>query len=150
MIEMTKELAAISSQLLSAAKSAADYSYAPYSRFRVGAAVLANKQVFVGANIENASSNLGICAERVAISHALVHGCYEIEGIAICCIDTFSDKPNEYSIQESMPCGGCRQWISELAPNAWIITHATNQLFSINDLLPTAFKIHLNSKVEKI
>ena len=60
-------------QLLQRARDAAEKAYAPYSRFRVGAAVLCGDEVYIGCNVENASSNLGMCAERVAISHAVAH-----------------------------------------------------------------------------
>jgi cytidine deaminase len=65
----------IQEQLLIKAKQATELSYSPYSNFRVGAAVYANGEIFQGANIENASSNLGICAERVAIAHARMYNC---------------------------------------------------------------------------
>ncbi len=122
-------------QLLEAAESAAHKAYAPYSKFRVGAAVLTDKGVFIGANIENSSSNLGICAERVALSHARMHGAENYIGIAVCCLDAV---PNS-DIRSSMPCGGCRQWLAELAPLAWLVTHGCERVFLLDDLLPDAF-----------
>ena len=65
-------------ELLAAAARAAKSAHAPYSKFNVGAAVLTENGIFPGANIENASSNLGICAERVAIAHARMNGCTSI------------------------------------------------------------------------
>ena len=126
--------------LLYEAKKAALLSYSPYSKFRVGAAVLAENKIYLGANIENASSNLGTCAERVAIANAKMNGAINIEGIAIYCIDGSKDSEGKYIIEESMPCGGCLQWISELAPNAWIITNALEKAVLITDLLPKPFK----------
>ncbi|THB72155.1 MAG: cytidine deaminase [Desulfobulbaceae bacterium] len=124
-------------QLLAAAESAANQAYAPYSKFRVGAAVLTEKGVFTGANIENASSNLGICAERVALSHARMHQVTKIIGIAVNCIDA----PEVTDLQSgiTMPCGGCRQWFVELAPEAWIITNGSQEVFRTQDLLPKPF-----------
>lgn len=129
--------------LLLAARNSAEYAYAPYSKFRVGAAVLADNRIFQGANIENASSNLGICAERVAISHALMHGCMHIEGIAICCMDAIlaNEKDTKTVKNNIMPCGGCLQWISELAPHAWIVTEGTDDIYKIDDLMPIPFKL---------
>lgn len=122
-------------QLLEAAETAAQHAYAPYSKFRVGAAVLTDKGVFVGANIENSSSNLGICAERVALSHARMHDAQNVIGVAVCCIDADPDG----DIRTGMPCGGCRQWLAELAPNAWFVTRSADRVFYLEDLLPDAF-----------
>jgi len=122
-------------QLLEVAANAALSAYAPYSKFRVGAAVLTDKGIFIGANIENGSSNLGICAERVALSHARMHGAEIYIGIAVSCIDAVSDS----DIRTSMPCGGCRQWLAELAPDAWLVTQGADRVFSLGDLLPDAF-----------
>lgn len=121
--------------LLEEAESAAQNAYAPYSKFRVGAAVLTEKGSFIGANIENASSNLGICAERVAISHARMHGAENIIGVAVSCIDAASDSDP----RTTMPCGGCRQWLAELAPKAWLVTRGSDRVYSLSDLLPDAF-----------
>jgi cytidine deaminase len=129
---MTEELRS----LLNDANTAAALAYAPYSNYRVGAAVLTSSGIFCGANIENASSNLGICAERVAICHALMHGETEIVAVAVCCLDASSG-----SVSESMPCGGCRQWLAELAPNALIVTNGSDTVYRVSDLLPHAFKL---------
>ena len=77
----------VQKSLLASAQKAAQRAYADYSRFHVGAAVLAGGKVFVGANIENASANLGLCAERVAIAHARMRSKASIEGLAIFCAD---------------------------------------------------------------
>lgn len=122
-------------ELLHEAAEAALNAYAPYSRFRVGAAVLTDKGVFIGANIENSSSNLGICAERVALSHARMHGAEVYKGIAVNCIDA----PSDGDVRTGMPCGGCRQWLAELAPEAWLVTNAADRVFFLEDLLPDAF-----------
>ncbi len=131
--------------LLQEAARAAGLAYAPYSRFRVGAAVLTPGGVFCGANIETASTNLGICAERAALTHARMHGEREIIGIAVSCPDA---RPNaEGGVDEygAMPCGACRQWLAELAPSAWVVTSSSNKVYRLDDLLPCAFQLHAES-----
>lgn len=128
--------------LLQAADKAALKAHAPYSKFRVGAAVLTDKGVFEGANIENACTNLGTCAERVALSHARMHGCTSIIGIAVSCIDAARDASGNADINQIMPCGACRQWLNELAPDAWIVANGAQKVFSISDLLPTPFTLN--------
>jgi cytidine deaminase len=128
-------------QLLEAAEHAVQSAYAPYSRFSVGAAVLTPDGIFQGANIETASTNLGICAERAAITHARMNGQNTISGIAVYCPDTrltADGTPDEYG---AMPCGACRQWIAELAPDAWIVVSSSDKVFYLDDLLPHAFKL---------
>lgn len=128
--------------LLEVADKAALKAYAPYSKFRVGAAVLTDKGVFDGANIENACTNLGTCAERVALSHARMYDCSIIFGIAVSCIDAANDASGKMNINQIMPCGACRQWLNELAPNAWIVARGSKRVFSLDDLLPTPFTLH--------
>jgi cytidine deaminase len=125
--------------LLEEARKAAELSYSPYSNFRVGAAVCADGMVFHGTNIENASSNLGICAERVAIANAVIHGASPIEGIAVFCVDAHKDSRGKVKEAQTFPCGACLQWISELAPNAWIVTNGGKKIYQITDLLPKPF-----------
>lgn len=92
-------------ELLLIAKDAAEHSYSPYSRFRVGAALVCEDgTVITGANIENRSFGLTICAERSAIVKAFSLGKTEFKSLAISCPD--ADKPVS-------PCGACRQVISE-------------------------------------
>lgn len=123
--------------LSTAARQAALNAYAPYSRFRVGAAVLGKNDVYRGANVENASYGLTLCAERSALAKAISEGEREIRAIAIACIDA---NPN-MGIQELMPCGACRQWIVELARDAEIIVVGADHTFAIQDLLPMAFDL---------
>jgi cytidine deaminase len=125
--------------LLFAAKKAAQQAYAPYSKFCVGAAVLTENGVFSGANIENASTNLGICAERVAMAVARMNGCQNIMGIAVNCVDAPKDARGMIQKNMTMPCGGCRQWMAELAPKAWVVTNADDRVYHLADLLPTPF-----------
>src|ERR1043165_3174851 len=87
-------------ELVARARAAAARAYAPYSEYLVGAAVLARDgRVFEGVNVENAAYPLGICAEKSAISRAVVEGCRpgDLEAIGI----------------TASPCGGCRQWLYE-------------------------------------
>ena len=82
------------------ALAVAERAYAPYSRYLVGAAVLARDgRVFEGVNVENAAYPLGICAERSAVARAVVECCGpgDLEAIGI----------------TASPCGGCRQWLYE-------------------------------------
>lgn len=134
---MTKDQKALMDQ----AKNAATLAHAPYSKFRVGAAVLTPGGIFTGANIENACTNLGTCAERVAISHARMNGQTKIIGIAVYCADAPKDKNGNIQVHHTAPCGGCRQWIAELAPDAWLITNGSSTVFTLKDLLPNPFTL---------
>jgi len=117
---------------------AAEHAYAPYSKFKVGAVVLGSSgEIYRGANIENASYGLGVCAERVALANARMAGEKHIAAIAIACVSAASDSP----LNERMPCGACRQWIQELAPDARIYIAGEEGSYSITELLPQAFKL---------
>lgn len=123
--------------LCKAAEDAGLNAYAPYSKFRVGAAVLADGKVYTGANVENASFPLTLCAERAALSAAVAAGTSAIEAIAIACID--ADR--EQGLDQLMPCGACRQWIVELAPDARIFICGADREYSAEELLPMPFKL---------
>jgi cytidine deaminase len=127
--------------LLAAAEKAASMAYARYSGFRVGAAVLTPGGVFPGANIETASTNLGICAERSAIVNARMDGQTDIIGVAVCCLDIHTDQNAFVDEFAAMPCGACRQWLAEFAPEAWLVINTSDKIFRLNDLLPFAFKL---------
>ena len=128
--------------LLEKAERACDRSYSPYSNYRVGCAVETELGVFQGANVENASYNLGICAERAAMTVALMHGAKEIRRIAVCCRDAKHDEDgNVVDAAETMPCGGCRQWMMELAPDAMVMTNGMEEPVSVRDLLPESFRL---------
>jgi cytidine deaminase len=99
-------MAAVHDQLLIAgALDVQARAYAPYSHFKVGAAVDAGGRVFVGANVENASYGLAVCAERTAIAAAVIAGATAIDTLAVV---TRSSPP-------SAPCGMCRQVMAEFA-----------------------------------
>ena len=99
--------------LIKAASEARLQAYAPYSRFAVGAAVQCKAgTVFIGSNIENISYGLTVCAERVAIGSAIAAGEREFVAIAVVA-DT---------IEPVVPCGACRQFLAEFAPNLIIVS----------------------------
>lgn len=112
---------------------AAEKAYAPYSKYRVGAAVLtAGGKIFTGANIENASYSAGICAERVAASKAISEGERDIAAIAIA---TENGR--------AMPCGICRQFLSEFNRGLLVITGTGEDDITVkrlDELLPFGFE----------
>jgi cytidine deaminase len=121
-------------ELIEEAKKARDKAYAPYSKFPVGAALLAsNGLVYYGCNIENAAYSLCNCAERTALFKALSDGEREFLMLAVVA-DTVRPVP---------PCGACRQVISELCPQDMpiILTNLSGKIqqFTVEELLPAAF-----------
>ena len=118
--------------LLALAKSAMERSYAPYSKFQVGACLLsADGRVFQGCNVENASFGLTNCAERTAIFSAITEGVKEFTAIAIAAKDA-----------APWPCGACRQVLNEFAPGIRVlVTWGDNETGSatLNELLPHSF-----------
>jgi cytidine deaminase len=124
------------SQLLGDARQAVNRAYAPYSHFRVGAAVLtAAGNIFTGVNVENASYGLTVCAERAAIFNAVSQEGPEMRLKALAVV---SDPPGA-----APPCGACRQVIFEFGPDALVIFHGAEHLeeVAISQLLPSAFSL---------
>lgn len=119
--------------LVLVARKARTNSYAPFSKFRVGAAVLDHRgRVYAGCNIENSSFGLTICAERVAIFKAVAEGACKFKAIAIVS-DADSFTP---------PCGACRQVLFDLAGNIDIVmANSKNRLrvAKLRSLIPFAF-----------
>ena len=119
--------------LIDAARRASEAAYCPYSRFRVGAAVLGEDGAIVGGcNVENASYGLTICAERNAIFAAVAKGLTRIRAVVV-----FTPTATP-----TAPCGACRQVIHEFGPGAEIISVCEGPgviRTSIADLLPGAF-----------
>ncbi len=122
-------------ELLALARETALRAHCPYSHFRVGAALVAGNSVFTGVNIEISSYGLTLCAERAALAAAITAGAGPITQVAVACIDTPVDAP----LAERTPCGACRQWLADLAPQATIYIDGATQEFTIADLLPYAF-----------
>ena len=123
-------------ELAKVAVEARDLSYSPYSKFKVGAALLCKDgKVFKGANIENSSYPLCMCAERNALYSAMMNG-YKKEDFVALAIAAETDEP-------CSPCGACRQVISELFPRdgAIVLTNLKGDLkeTNIDELLPFAF-----------
>ncbi len=123
-------------ELVKQAIKARKLSYSPYSKFAVGAALLCKDgKVFVGANIENSSYPLCMCAERNALYNAMMDGYTKNDFIALAIV---ADTPEVCS-----PCGACRQVISELFPKDGAIVLANlkgaYQETNIEALLPLAF-----------
>jgi cytidine deaminase len=100
------------------ALAAARNSHSPYSRFRVGAALLLeNGDIVTGTNIENRSYGLTMCAERVAAGNALVRGRRDWRALFLCTPDASNPVP---------PCGACRQVLSEFAPADFPVYYTSN------------------------
>lgn len=121
-------------ELISLANSAKNKSYSPYSKFRVGAALLTKDgKVFQGANIENAAYSVTICAERTAAFAAKLEGITEFSKIAV------TSDSNDYI----PPCGACRQVLMELCGEELevIITNGQGEIkeFKLKELLPFSF-----------
>lgn len=123
--------------LLEAAREAGRLAYCPYSRFHVGAAVRAAGQVFSGANVENASYGLSICAERVAAFQAVTAGATRFEAVAVACVDAPADSEEGLK----MPCGACRQVLAEFSgPETPVVVDGVGVL-RLDELLPRAFRL---------
>src|SRR5208337_770980 len=125
--------------LLDEAREAARNAYAPYSGFRVGAALrLSNGEIVTGTNVENVSYGLTICAERSALVRAVSQFGPEIrvEAVAIANLNKAA----------SPPCGACRQMFSEfILPDAPVVFPSTggDRTMTFNELLPLAFEMKL-------
>jgi cytidine deaminase len=130
---MSKLSRPVCQRLEKAARQAVAGAYAPYSKFKVGAAVLAGSgKVYAGANVENASYGLCNCAERTAIFSAVAAGERTILAVAVY---TPTAEP-------TLPCGACRQVIHEFGPEAVVISLAKGKSrieTTLPTLLPAAF-----------
>ncbi|HZU66746.1 MAG TPA: cytidine deaminase [Ktedonobacteraceae bacterium] len=122
-------------ELLALARETARRAHCRYSHFRVGAAIVAGGKTYVGVNVEISSYGLTLCAERAALAAAITDGAGPITQVAVACIDA----PQEAPLNERTPCGACRQWLADLAPNAVIYIDGSAQDFTVRDLMPYAF-----------
>lgn len=117
------------------AKEMLPRSYAPFSKFRVGAALLAKTgEVFTGCNVENSSLGATICAERTAFVKAISEGSLEFDAIAIVC--------NE---GEAWPCGICRQFMKEFCEDDFKIITGNDEdslkVYTMAEILPEGFRL---------
>jgi cytidine deaminase len=122
-------------ELLALAREVAQRAHCPYSHFHVGTALIAGGKVYVGVNVEISSYGLTLCAERSALAAAIADGAGPITQVAVACIDAPPSAP----LNERTPCGACRQWLADLAPNAIIYIDGAEREFTVADLLPYAF-----------
>jgi cytidine deaminase len=129
---MPKKLTEADMALLAFAREVHPRAYAPYSGFRVGAAVFAGGEIFQGVNVENAAYGSTICAERAAALAAVTAGHTEFDAVAVV---GDSEAP-------CVPCGACRQFLAEFNPAMRVImggrTDAVEAL-RLDELLPEAF-----------
>src|ERR1035438_7018507 len=125
------------SKLIQAAAKAREGSVSPYSRFKVGAALLTKSgEIIGGANVESASYGLTCCAERIALFKALTDGKKKFVAVAV--VARCNCGP--------MPCGACRQLLAEYAPDARVFVADSDDLktikqFTVGGLLPRAFRL---------
>ena len=122
-------------KLMAAAKAAQRNAHAPYSKFRVGAALLTKSgKVFTGVNVENASYGLTNCAERVAVGKAVSEGHRKFQAIAVVAPSTALS-----------PCGACRQVLAEFGDCVVICADSRNlrriRIHLLSELLPHTFKL---------
>jgi cytidine deaminase len=122
-------------QLLNRARQAREAAYAPYSNFRVGAALLtAAGEIYTGCNIENASLGATICAERVAIFKAVAAGCRDFTALVV-----IAATPEPVA-----PCGLCLQVLAEFTPDCQVLMATLtgqSRLLNLKELLPQAFRL---------
>ena len=119
--------------LVNAAREIRGRAYAPYSRFRVGAAIVADGEMFAAPNVEVASYPLSVCAERNAVAAAVAAGHRRIDAVAVV---GSGERPTP-------PCGGCRQVLFEFGgPGLTVIAESpggSRLMWALEDLLPDAF-----------
>ncbi|MCX6841779.1 MAG: cytidine deaminase [candidate division WOR-3 bacterium] len=127
---MTKSIQA---SLLRAARAAEDRAYAPYSQFKVGAAILTSSgRIFSGCNIENGSYGLTVCAERVAVFKAVLGGERKVKAVLV----------YAGTVKLTPPCGACLQVISEFSENPEIVLSngRSTKTYRLRELLPLGFR----------
>jgi cytidine deaminase len=125
-------------ELVAAARATRERAYAPYSRFLVGAALLAGGEVFAAPNIENASYPMSVCAERNAVALMVAAGQRHIDLVAV--VGSSDDGVTP-------PCGGCRQVLHEFGgPELTVVAESLaggeRATWMLRELLPVAFGPH--------
>ena len=125
----------IDDKLAKLAKEAGEKAYAPYSKFRVGAALITDSgNIYTGCNIENAAYPATVCGEDVAVFKAISEGETKIDTIAVACIDAKSDTA-------LFPCGVSRQRLSEFNTESVIVVDKKGyNKYSFSEILPFDFK----------
>lgn len=122
-------------QLIELAIEARQQAYAPYSRFQVGAALMASDgTIFTGCNVENASYGLSICAERTAICTAVAAGHHEFSAIVVAAVPL------------ATPCGACRQFIAEFGLQIQVVSVNADRpeerrQWTAEQLIPESFRL---------
>lgn len=130
--------------LIDCAMTVRQNAYAPYSHYKVGAALLSSDgEIFMGCNVENAAYPVGICAERTAVVKAVSEGKKHFIAIAVVTEDGGS------------PCGMCRQTLNEFSPEIWVVAAAADGTVvfeqPLHDMLPHGFgPANLNVDPEQI
>jgi cytidine deaminase len=128
---MLEVLPVTQDELIASAKAAREHAYAPYSNFKVGAALLGKSgRIYTGCNVENAAYGPSMCAERTAIFKAVSEGEREFEAIAVVTENGVS------------PCGTCRQVMMEFAPDMTVFIsniQGNVRITTVRDLLPDGF-----------
>lgn len=123
-------------ELIERARLAQSQAYAPYSKFKVGAALLTEEgEVYSGCNVENSSSGLTICAERVSLFKAISEGKRQFKTVAI------------YAEKLAYPCGACLQALAEFSPGMEVYLASSKgelKRFNLKDLFPHPFRMNNN------
>ena len=120
-------------------------SYAPFSKFRVGAALLGKDGVvYTGCNVENSSFGGTICAERTAFVKAVSEGCRQFERIAITACPV-PEEGQDAAFVEAWPCGICRQFMKEFCDDDFVIITGTGEesfrTMTMDEILPEGFRL---------
>ena len=123
--------------LIGAALIVREQAYAPYSKYRVGAAVLSgDDRVYLGCNVENASYGISLCAERNAIAQAVAAGVSAFKAIVVVTSDA----------NPGTPCGACRQWMAEFCSDDLqiILSNSSGKVvrYTLGQLFPHAFRLN--------
>ena len=122
--------------MVALARAVMSRAYAPYSNFRVGAALRARSgEVITGCNVENSAFGNAICAETLALAYAVSQGLTDFDEIAIATDD----------VEPTPPCGACRQVLNEFAPNIKVSSYTRDgkeATWTLDELLPHAFVLN--------